>query len=45
VKPLLQQLTNNYWEYSHHPTREGHIPGVAAEICVTVKDGVYERGD
>jgi len=24
-----------------HPTREGQTPGVAAEVCVTVKDGVY----
>jgi len=41
VKPLPQQFTNKHWEYSHHPTRKGQTPGVAAEICVTVKDGVY----
>jgi len=38
---LPQQFTNKYWDYSHHPSREGQIPGVAAEICETVKDGVH----
>jgi len=38
VKPLPQQFTNKYREYSHHPTRERQTPGVAADICVTVED-------
>jgi len=38
---LTQQFTNKYWQYSHHPTREGQTPEAAAEICETVKDGVY----
>jgi len=40
VKPLPTQFANKNWEYSHHPTREGQTPG-AAEICKTVKNGVY----